>query len=94
MKGKDFLGGILLGAIVGAAIGLLLAPQSGEETRETLGEGARGLSDKVKESGRQLFESSRDLLEQSKSQVLTAVKRGQEQAAAVLHSTDGAAGEG
>ena len=75
MKGRDFLVGILLGSIVGAAIGLLLAPQSGEETRETLSEQARELSDKMKESGRQLLESSRELLEQGKTKIADAVKR-------------------
>ena len=79
MKGRDFLVGMVLGSIVGAAMGLLLAPQSGEETRDTLSEQARELGDKVKESGRQFVESSRDLLEQGKSQVGSAIKRGREQ---------------
>ena len=72
MRGRDFFGGILLGAIIGAAVGLLLAPQSGEETRELLNEQARDLGDKVKEGSRQFVESSRDVLEQSKTQVTTA----------------------
>ena len=79
MKGKDFLGGILLGAIIGAAIGLLLAPQSGEETRDTITDQAREISDRVKEGSRQFLESSRDLLEQSKTQVTSAVQQGREQ---------------
>lgn len=75
MKGKDFLGGILLGAIVGAAMGLLLAPQSGEETREQLGDTARDLGDKVKDSSRQWAEKGSELIETGKSQVLNAVRR-------------------
>ena len=31
-----FLGGVILGALVGAATGLLLAPTSGEETRKKI----------------------------------------------------------
>lgn len=32
-RGFGFIGGFLLGAMVGAAVSLLLAPNSGEETR-------------------------------------------------------------
>ena len=34
----SFLAGALIGGLVGAAIGLLLAPQTGEEFREHVGE--------------------------------------------------------
>ena len=34
----SFLSGLILGAIVGLAIGFLYAPQSGKETRELLSE--------------------------------------------------------
>ena len=34
----SFLAGVVIGGFVGAAVGLLLAPQSGNETREALGE--------------------------------------------------------
>lgn len=79
MKGTDFLVGVVLGSIVGAAIGLLMAPQSGEETREMVGEQARDLSDKVKEGSRQFVESGRDLMEQGKSRVSTVIRRGREE---------------
>lgn len=39
-RGFEFLAGLLLGGIVGAAIALLLAPQSGEQTREEIRERA------------------------------------------------------
>jgi gas vesicle protein len=73
MKCQDFLGGVLIGAIVGAAVGLLMAPQSGEETRSVVREQARDLSDKMKDSSKQLLESGRDLLEQGKSQVTSTM---------------------
>ena len=78
MKGKDFMVGVLLGSIVGAAIGLLLAPQSGEETREVITESARDIRDKVKEGSRQFVESGRDLIEQGKGRVSGMMRRGQE----------------
>ena len=34
----SFLGGVVIGGLVGAAVGLMLAPQSGDQTREQLGE--------------------------------------------------------
>ena len=37
-RGWEFLTGFLLGAVAGAAAALLLAPQSGEETREQIRE--------------------------------------------------------
>jgi len=81
MKGKDFLVGVLLGSIVGAAIGLLLAPQSGEETREVITESARDIRDKVKEGSRQILESSRDLIDQGKGRVTGMMRRGGEEQA-------------
>ncbi len=68
MKGKELLGGVLLGTIIGAALGLLLAPRAGEETREVVRERARELGEKMKDSSRSLLENGRDLLEQKKSQ--------------------------
>jgi len=37
-KMLDFLGGIVLGAAVGAAVGLLLTPQSGEDLKRQVRE--------------------------------------------------------
>lgn len=37
-RGLEFLAGFLLGGIVGAAVALLMAPQSGEQIREDLRE--------------------------------------------------------
>ena len=34
----SFLAGVVIGGLVGAAVGLLLAPQTGDQTREQLGE--------------------------------------------------------
>ncbi|HEU5326202.1 MAG TPA: YtxH domain-containing protein [Candidatus Limnocylindria bacterium] len=35
---SSFLAGVVIGGLIGAAIGLLLAPQTGEELREQVGE--------------------------------------------------------
>jgi hypothetical protein len=42
-----FAGGLALGALLGAGTALLLAPASGEEAREWIAEGARGLGSRA-----------------------------------------------
>jgi gas vesicle protein len=46
-KALSFLKGLFLGAIAGAAAGILLAPKSGEETREDLKKLAKEYQDKA-----------------------------------------------
>ena len=40
MKGNKLVTGLVAGALVGAAAGILLAPKSGKETRKMVGEKA------------------------------------------------------
>lgn len=46
------LAGIGIGVLVGAVAGLLLAPKSGQETRDELGKSLNDLNEKVHELGR------------------------------------------
>ena len=50
MSVTRFLAGFAISAALGAVAGVLLAPQSGEETREKLGQLATDLSDKTDET--------------------------------------------
>jgi len=43
-RGRTFLAGLAIGALVGAGLALLFAPQSGEETRHTVSRKARRLA--------------------------------------------------
>jgi len=48
-KARTFAAGLILGALVGAGLALLLAPQSGAETRRELGRRARRLADETRD---------------------------------------------
>jgi gas vesicle protein len=64
----------MLGAVAGAAIALLYAPATGEETRRKLAEKAREGRDKAERlarDGREFFDRQRETL-------TTAVERGRE----------------
>lgn len=47
MEKGDFVAGILIGAVVGAVAGILLAPKSGKETRKDIASYAVKMKDKA-----------------------------------------------
>jgi gas vesicle protein len=64
----------VLGAITGAAVALLLAPASGEETRRILTEKAKEGREKAGDAARQ----GREFLNRQRENIATAVDRGRE----------------
>jgi len=48
-KARTFAAGLILGALVGAGLALLLAPQSGADTRRDLARHARRLADETRD---------------------------------------------
>jgi len=50
------LAGIGLGVLIGAVLGLLFAPKSGEELRSDLSQRLHDLSEKVRELSQQVYE--------------------------------------
>lgn len=75
-------GGVLLafiaGAAVGAAVALLFAPASGEETREMVSRRAREGRDRAAEAARQ----GSEILNRQREHITTAFERAREQAQA------------
>lgn len=63
MSVGKFLAGFVIGASVGAIAGLLLAPQSGEETRELIAESSKDLYDKAQDSIAELQDKATDVME-------------------------------
>ncbi len=63
------LAGIGIGVLVGAITGLLLAPQSGKETRDDLGKSMQDLSDKVSELGKTVGHKVTSAVERTRSQM-------------------------
>jgi gas vesicle protein len=64
----------VLGALTGAAVALLLAPASGEETRRLLSEKAREGREKATDAARQ----GREFLKSQRDTLSTAIERGRE----------------
>ena len=55
MRSGDFMAGILVGVLIGGALGLLFAPEPGEDTRELVAEKARKWKDVAGEKGRTIL---------------------------------------
>jgi gas vesicle protein len=64
----------VVGAVTGAAVALLMAPASGEETRRMLGERAREGRERAEEAARQ----GREFLNRQKDTLNSAIERGRE----------------
>jgi gas vesicle protein len=65
----------MAGAIAGAAVALLYAPATGDETREFLGQRAREGKERATEAARQ----GRELLTKQRENLTTAFDRAREQ---------------
>ncbi len=64
----------VVGAATGAAAALLLAPASGDETREYIGQKAR----EGRERTREVVDHGRETIKRQKETLATAIERGRE----------------
>jgi len=81
----NFLAGMGLGALIGVATALLLAPKSGTETRQDIVNATEDLRTKaskamqdISKSSEELVKRSKDLLESTKEKVQNAVDAGKQ----------------
>jgi gas vesicle protein len=72
--GGTVLFAFVVGALTGAAVALLFAPASGEETREYLGQKAR----EGKARARDAVEQGREVYQRQRESLAGAVERGRE----------------
>lgn len=63
------LAGIGIGVLVGAVAGLLLAPKSGQETRDELSKSLNDLSDKVTELGKTVGSKVTSAVDRTRAQM-------------------------
>jgi gas vesicle protein len=63
----SFLAGVVIGGLIGAAIGLLLAPQTGEEFREQVGD----FVDSKKATFDEAINEGRAAAEQARAEMVT-----------------------
>ena len=75
----------ILGGIVGAGIALLMAPQSGQETREKIKDFADDIRHKaadytgqMKDRGTSTVENAKEFIEEKKSILTSAIEAGKE----------------
>jgi gas vesicle protein len=69
-----FLAGFLIGGLIGAAVALLYAPQSGEETRTIIKEKSIELKDKAAETAEEARARAEKALEEAKARAELAIQ--------------------
>src|SRR6185295_6394587 len=82
-SGGGFVMGLLAGTVLGAGLGMLLAPKAGSELRGAIGEQARNLGNKASEQYRRASDSASGWAEKGRdfvNQAREAVSRGAEEA--------------
>jgi gas vesicle protein len=93
--GGGFMMGLLTGTVLGAGLGMLLAPRAGSELRGQLGEQARNLGNKASEQYRRASDTATDWAERGREVVdraRDAVSRGVDEARGYGGTTPGSTG--
>ena len=70
--------GLVIGAAIGGALGLLFAPRSGKETRDELRERAETALDELREAADQLSDRARDLAVKTRANLNDSIEAGRE----------------
>lgn len=80
MSNGKLLSGILLGAAAGAALGILFAPEKGEETRQKIKDQSNKLTDDVKRKANEFGETVKEKYHNIKSDANAMIDRSKEKA--------------
>ena len=81
-SGNGFVMGLIAGTVLGAGLGMLLAPKAGSELRGAIGEQARNFGNKASEQYRRASESATGWADKGRefvNQARDAVSRGAEE---------------
>ena len=73
----SFVSGFMIGGLIGAAVALLLAPQSGEETRLMIRDKSIALKDQVETTATDARVRAEELAQDAKTRASDAQKSGQ-----------------
>lgn len=95
--GGGFMMGLLTGTVLGAGLGMLLAPKAGSELRGAIGEQARNLGNAASEQYRRATESAGTWAERGRDMVdkaRDAVARGADEARNYASGTTGSSYSG
>jgi gas vesicle protein len=82
-----FFAGILIGGLVGAATALLLAPQSGEETRKQLSKSMGDLRDTAQDSLEDARERAEATIADARRRAERIIEEARERAENIAHDT-------
>ena len=91
-SGNGFVMGLIAGTVLGAGLGMLLAPKAGSELRGAIGNQARNLGNKASEQYRRASESAGGWAEKGRefvNQARDAVSRGAEETRSYSAGTTG-----
>lgn len=78
MAADDSIKGFIIGGLIGAALGILLAPKSGKETRDGIRNSAEGLLEKAKAQYEEVSRKIEDAVDQKKELLLGKKRRVEE----------------
>jgi len=70
----DFVAGLLLGALIGAGLGLAFAPYSGEESRRRLIEKSEELKERAGEKTREAWEKGKEVARQKGEEISSSIR--------------------